>query len=57
MSAALKLPNTPPPQFNTASITQFTPANKNKRVIAFILDGLIVTFGFLGIKNAKRFMT
>ncbi len=56
MSAALKLPNTPPPQFNTASTTQFTPANKNKRVIAFILDGLIAatfakTITFFALKG------
>ena len=55
MSAALKLPNTPPPQFNTAATTGYTPANKNKRVIAFILDGLISAglakvFTFLVIK-------
>ncbi len=51
MSAAPNLSNMqqqqqPPPQkpqFNTAETTQYQPANNNKRVIAFIIDGLIST--------------
>ncbi|MGZ3692611.1 MAG: RDD family protein [Pseudobdellovibrio sp.] len=37
---------TPPssePRFNTADTSQYQPANNNKRVIAFIIDGLIST--------------